>query len=250
MSAPSENKGPSFGLFPDLPAELRLVVWEMALDEHRVFEPVFLRVQPFLEDVQCFRYPHGRPTIYGVCHESMDVANRMGQFRPPTRQQGGALQDDETRCRWFNPKGDIIFLNPDQHYGVINEVPFDLPLVKRTLADPGYAMQAFFVDFLGRYRPRNLAFTESFINCSSFASLLSKVLSPETFIQYKTPGFDPSSISIWAIEPGHFDDTYPRHLFNIPEATRARERKYKCNRMGSITTIIERAQSGRKMTSR
>ncbi|OAQ58140.1 hypothetical protein VFPPC_14935 [Pochonia chlamydosporia 170] len=100
--------------FNELPLELRLEIWKMAMPSKRIFEPWVMLRQPHAryqlnpEDPPLVKLKrkHPPPALRAVCHECRRASDMVGGFkfgRAGNRRQG---------C-WFNYYNDIVFIDPN-----------------------------------------------------------------------------------------------------------------------------------------
>ncbi|KXH44777.1 hypothetical protein CNYM01_02242 [Colletotrichum nymphaeae SA-01] len=102
---PLSVRAAAFPEFGRLPAELRRLIWKMALPGRRVLEQAD-GVVAYPELCKKFR----PPVIRAVCKEAWEVTEQNGLFvyGPELTASGGT---------WFNPKQDVIIIrNPGEDY--------------------------------------------------------------------------------------------------------------------------------------
>lgn len=98
----------SLPLFPQLPEDVRILIWEATLPDARVFQVQTVHhIERKTARTLRFHIQHAPPIALSVCEESRRVAQRCGFFigaRSITRRDGGL---------WFNPLYDILYV--DRH---------------------------------------------------------------------------------------------------------------------------------------
>lgn len=109
-----KSKQPEIFRFKELPLELRLEIWKMAMPGRRIFEPdITLRLprarhQHNPEDPPLVRlkWKHPPPALRAVCRESRQASDMVGGFK------FGRVGNTRQGC-WFNYDNDVVFIDPN-----------------------------------------------------------------------------------------------------------------------------------------
>ncbi|KAH6691557.1 hypothetical protein F5X68DRAFT_188634 [Plectosphaerella plurivora] len=91
--------------FNKLPLELRLMIWELALPDRRVFEPRLREMTDPWEHIAVYlQQGYPPPVIRGVCKEAWQVTETHGCFC-------FGLTGHAHFGFWFNPSKDLVFMS-------------------------------------------------------------------------------------------------------------------------------------------
>jgi hypothetical protein len=117
-ATPSPPQPHVFHLFPSLPAELRITIWQLAAAQPR-------RVLRWTDDKRChggapLNAPTHKPLVAQACKEAWDVVNAMGSYCEPQY----AAYHNFSLCPWSDPfdectwaaAHDLVFIPADIAY--------------------------------------------------------------------------------------------------------------------------------------
>jgi 2EXR family protein len=140
------------------------MIWEMALPDRRVFEPLIKRATGVIDfDVLHLLHTYPPPVIRGVCKEAWEVTEANGRFCFGLRGSGYFGY-------WFNPSRDLLFINRGGYDGLYdtNDIYYDffdhLDLYLERLKHTGACHLAFDYWYLWR-RPKDIQKINRFMPC-------------------------------------------------------------------------------------